>query len=93
MICNKPIGLIWNDIEEFQKNIGLYDFCEETTAGCNKIYTFEDLCNFIRSVAEGADELLEIREDLCKKINAPRDGRNAARVVDFIIEKSKLKTK
>ena len=93
MICNKPIGLIWSDVEEFKKNIGLYDFCEETTAGCSKIYTFEDLCNFVKSVAEEKDELSDIREQLCEKINAPRDGHNAARVVDFIIEKSKLKIK
>lgn len=90
MICNKPIGLVWNDVEEFQKNVGFYDFYEETTLGCNKIYTFEELCNFIKSVAEGKDELSEVRERLCMKINAPRDGNNAARVVDFIIEKSKL---
>lgn len=93
MLCNKPIGLIWDDVEEFQKNIGLYNFYKEATAGCNKIYSFEDLCDFIKSVAEGKDELSEIRENLCKKINAPKDGNNSARVTEFIIEKSKLKTK
>lgn len=90
MVCNKPIGLVWNDIEEFKKNVGLFDFYEEATIGCIKIYTFEGLCDFIKSVAEGKDELLEIREHLCKKINAPKDGNNAARVVEFIINKSKL---
>lgn len=91
MVCNKPIGLVWNDVEEFQKNVGLFDFYEETTAGCSKIYTFDDLCNFIKNVADGKDELSEMREHLCNRINAPRDGNNAVRVVDFIIEKSKLK--
>lgn len=90
MICNKPIGLVWNDIKEFQKNIGLFDFCEETTKGCCKIYTFEDLCEFIKNIADGKDELSETREQLCRRINAPRDGNNAARVVDFILEKSRL---
>lgn len=90
MICNKPIGLVWNDVEEFQKNVGLFDFYEETTAGCNKIYTFDDLCVFIKNVAEGKDELSETREQLCERINAPKDGKNASRVVDFIIERSKL---
>lgn len=90
MVCNKPIGLIWNDIEEFKKNVGLYDFYEETTAGCSKIYTFENLCDFIKNVTDGNDELSEIREQLCKRINAPRDGKNASRVVDFISEKSGL---
>lgn len=90
MICNKPIGLVWNDIKEFQKNMGLFDFYEETTAGCCKIYTFEDLCKFIADVADAKDEFSRIREQLCEKINAPRDGNNAARVVDFIVEKSKL---
>lgn len=90
MVCNKPIGLIWNNIEEFKEKVGLYDFYEETTAGCVKIYTFEELCKFIENVAEGKDELSEIREQLCMQINAPRDGKNAARVVDFIVEKSKL---
>ena len=90
MICNKPIGLVWNDIEDFKKNVGFYDFYEETTAGCEKIYTFEELCKFVEAVSEGRDELAETRERICKTVNADRDGKNAARVVDFIIEKSKL---
>jgi CDP-glycerol glycerophosphotransferase (TagB/SpsB family) len=90
MICNKPRGLVWNDIEDFKKNVGFYDFYEETTAGCEKIYTFEELCKFVEAVSEGRDELAETRERICKTVNADRDGKNAARVVDFIIEKSKL---
>ena len=90
MICNKPIGLVWNDLEEFQSNIGLYDFYDEVTIGCNKIYGFDDLLSFIDDVAEEKDELMEKRERTCKIVNAPRDGKNASRVVDFIVEKSKL---
>lgn len=90
MLCGKPIGLIWNDVEEFKKNLGFYDFYEETTAGCEKLYSFESLCDFIKAVAEGRDRLAEERGRICREVNAPGDGKNAARVVDFIVERSKL---
>ena len=90
LLCDKPIGLIWNDIEEYKKNSELLEHYEDTAAGCNKIYTFEDLCSFIKMVSEGRDELKTERERTCRMIGSPNDGRSTSRVTDFIIEKLKL---
>lgn len=88
MICNKPIGLIWYDIEKYSKNVGLYDYYEESTKGCVKLYDLESLISFISNVAKDNDEYKEIREKTCEKINAPKDEKNAKRVVDFIVANS-----
>ena len=90
MLCNKPIGLIWNDVEELKRNLGFCDHYEETTAGCSKIYTFEELCNFIKDVADGKDKFIEERERVCNMVNIPRNQKSTPRVADFIIEKSNL---
>ena len=90
MLCTKPIGLVWTDVAEFKNNLGFVDYYEEVTVGCSKIYTFEELCEFIKSVADGKDELAVERERICQMVNTPRDKRNTERVVDFIIEKSNL---
>ena len=90
MICNKPIGLIWADLDTFKKNVGLFDFYEEVTDCCSRIYTLDDLFEFLSDVSDGKDKYQEDREKMCKVINAPKDGKNAARVVDFIVKESQL---
>ncbi len=90
MVCNKPIGLIWCDVEDLKKNLGLVDFYEEVTLGCDKLYTIDDLKRFLKDLADGKDDYLKKREEICALVNVARDGLNTARVTDFIIEKAKL---
>ena len=90
MLCDKPIGLVWKDLQEFSKNIGLFDFYEETTSGCTKIYSFEDLCEFIKNVAENVDELGKERRKVCSIVNLSNDKKSAELVTDFILNTSRL---
>ena len=90
LLCDKPIGLIWEDIEEYKKKPGLVENYEEYCAGGVKIYNVEELCQFVENVANGVDELKEERDRLCDIFNYARDGKNTERVVDFIIEKANL---
>lgn len=90
LLTENPIGLIWEDIEEYKQNPGLYPKYEEITKGINKIYTIEELIEFINMVADGEDPLKEERNKLCKYLNVSNDGKNTERVVDFIVEKAKL---
>lgn len=90
MVCDKPIGLIWCDVEDMKRNIGLVDFYREVTDCCSKIYDINDLKNFLTEVADNTDTYLDNRQQVCNLVNAPRDGLNTIRVTDFIIEKANL---
>ena len=51
MLCDKPIGLVWEDVEEYRKNPGFAVDIEEFGKGGVKIYTLDDFKGFIHEVA------------------------------------------
>ena len=89
-LCDKPIAVIWEDIEEYKKNPGLIDDYEKYLAGAEKIYTLDELLGFVERVSSGIDLNREQREQIKNLVNISDDGKNTCRVVDFIIEKAKL---
>lgn len=89
LLCNKPIGLIWEDIEEYKKNPGLISNYEYYMQGGEKIYSIDELCGFIERVYNGADKLKVERQTICKEINVSQIPDNAQRVTDFILKKFK----
>lgn len=90
LLADKPIALVWEDLEEYRQNPGfsvdLDDFCK----GAEKVYTVEDFEKFISNVAAGKDELKRERAEICARANYARDGKNAERVVDFICKHSHI---
>ncbi len=90
LICNKPIAVIWEDIEEYKKNIGLVDNYEMYMSGAEKVYNLKEFIAFIDNLANGVDRLKEEREKINAYVNFANDGQNTKRVVDFIIEKAQL---
>lgn len=90
MLCDKPIALIWEDYEEYKHTPGFAQGVEEFLSGGEKIYTLDELEEFVECVANDRDRLKEERNKVCERVNYSRDAKNAKRVVDFIEEKSKL---
>lgn len=90
LLCDKPMAVAWEDIEEYSKNPGFAIDMDYYLKGAEKIYTVEDFIGFIENVSNDNDRLKEEREEICKWANYSNDGKNASRVVDFIIEKAKL---
>ncbi len=86
-LCNKPIGLVWEDIEEYKSNPGLIDNYEFYAQGGEKIYTLEDFETFISNVSNGIDTLKNERNAVKEHVNYSADGKNSERVLNFIIEK------
>ncbi|MGN1190977.1 MAG: CDP-glycerol glycerophosphotransferase family protein [Candidatus Ornithospirochaeta sp.] len=89
LLCDKPIGMIWEDIEEYKTKPGLVDGFEHLARGGEKIYDINQLLEFIESVSEGKDNCLELRHDVMEDVH----GENkicTPKVVDFIIEKAGL---
>lgn len=90
LLCDKPIGAAWEDIEEYKKNPGFCIDVEHYMKGAYKIYNIDDLINFVDNVSSGKDDLKKAREEICKYANYSKDGKNSKRVVDFIIDKGDL---
>ena len=90
LLCDKPVALIWEDIEEYKKKPGFAVDLEYHCKGVEKIYTAEDFEKFIVDLAEGKDRLKREREEICKMANYSCDGKNSQRVVDFICKDAHL---
>jgi len=90
LLCDKPIGAVWEDIDEYRENPGFCIDVDYYMKGAFKIYTLEDMIKFINDLSMGNDILKKERKEICKYANYSKDGKNSERVVDFIVEKGKL---
>lgn len=90
LLCDKPIGLIWEDYEEYKNNNGVPDDFEHYTRGGEKIYSIEDLDLFIQRLVNNQDLLQVSRREV--KIEANEIGKQSAtdRATDFILKISNI---
>lgn len=89
-LCDKPIAVIWEDIEEYKKYPGFAVDLDEVLKGAEKIYTEQQLSKFIKDVADGKDNLQTERREVCKMSNYAADGKSTQRVTDYIIKNAGL---
>ena len=89
-LCDKPIGLVWEDFDTYKLNPGFAVDMEKAMKGGFKIYSKDDLIEFLKQVYKDEDVLKEQRRWIRDYYNYSPDGRNSQRVVDFIINKAQL---
>ena len=89
-LCDKPIGLIWEDYAEYESNPGFALDMDFYMKGGVKIYDAAQFAAFIQDVADGVDKLQKERREIRDLSNYATDGKSAVRVTDFIIQKAKL---
>lgn len=89
-LCDKPIALVWEDYEEYKRSPGFAIDIEKYLDGGEKVYCLDELESFVGRIAKNEDVLKEQRSLICSMTNHSTDGKNAARVVDFIIENANL---
>ena len=82
-LCNKPIGVVWEDIEEYRKEPGFAVDLDHYMKGAEKIYNKDDFSVFIENVANNRDVLCKERNEIKEEVTFT-DGMSAKRVVDFI---------
>ncbi len=87
LLVNKPIGLVWEDIEDYKKDPGMTENYEYYAQGGEKIYNHSDLAEFLKRVANGVDRLSAERDEIKKLIDDHGDGKAAERVADFLLSK------
>ena len=90
LLCNKPVGLIWEDIDQYRVKPGFAVDLQEISKGASVIYDLAQCKEFISQVAHGEDIHRQERNALCDRVNYSRDGKNARRVTMFIFDKAKL---
>lgn len=87
LLCDKPIGLCWEDFEEYNRREGFTVDPDFIMKGGVKIYNVDDLCKFIKSVADGEDTLQKERQEIKNIVHNYTDGNSTKRVTDFVEEK------
>ena len=90
LLTNNPIGLIWEDIEKYKKDLGLVESYQELSSGCEKIYSLEDLISFINEIASDIDRNKTERLRVSNSIHLDADGKSAKKVARFIAKKARL---
>ena len=90
LLCDRPVGLVWEDLEEYRAKPGFAVDIEEYCAGGVKIYDLADFKAFLQQVAQEQDTCRQARRHLRDLTNYSTDGQNTQRVTDYIIEKAKL---
>ena len=90
LLCDKPIAVIWEDIEDYRENPGFGVDVDEMMKCASKIYTLEEFEEFLVDVAGENDAYREERKEINEWANLSKDGKNSQRVVDFIVDKAKL---
>lgn len=89
--ANKPIGLCWEDFDEFNERNGFNVDIEPIKNASSLVNTIDDLYKFIDDLVEENDTHLESRSKLNQLINGYANGTSSEKIVDFIEEKlSKL---
>lgn len=82
LLLDRPIGLCWDDYDEYVRNEGFQVDPAVIMAGGEKIYQPDDLCGFISRVAGGDDLLREKRREIRDLVHLYQDGQAAKRIVD-----------
>lgn len=87
LLCDKPIGLCWDDFEEYNQNEGFVIDTDVIFAGGEKIYNAKEFCDFLIRIANGQDNLKTERAKITELCHDHRDNQSTNRIVDFIEEK------
>lgn len=85
LLCDKPIGLCWEDFDEFNEKEGFAVDIEKLLSGGEKLYDVNDLCAFIERISDNVDLLSPQRKENVKLAHKYPDNNSSRRVVDFIV--------
>lgn len=86
LLTNRPIGLCWEDFDEYREKEGFIVDTGLIMSGGEKIYTTEDLCEFVGRIGTGTDLLKEERNRIRNLVFPEPDKPCTGRVVDRIDE-------
>ena len=89
LLCDKPIGFCWEDYDEYLYKEGIIPDLMSVTDCGEKLYTADELCEFIKNVANGNDVCADKRNEIKDRIHKYTDGNSSKRIADIILQKVK----
>ncbi len=84
LILDRPIGLIWEDVDEYRAREGFGIDVERFLCGGEKIYSKEELCSFFDRVSAGTDLLAAERARISSELH---DRENTGRSTELVAQK------
>lgn len=86
LLCDKPIGLIWEDIDEYRKYPGLIKDYEYYTSGAEIIYDYDQLISFFEGLVLKNDGKREARQEIKKAMHISVKADNSERFLKWMVE-------
>lgn len=86
LLCDKPVGVVWEDFDEYKQNPGFAVNMDYYMQGAEKIYSLDEFKRFINNVANGNDIYAKQRNYINGIVNYSSDGKNSERVATFIMD-------
>ena len=88
LLTDRPIGLCWEDYEEYRESEGFIVDTDTVMAGGEKILTADDLCGFVDRTGKGMDLLADDRSRIKVLIfdEPKQDYSSTGRVTDRVAE-------
>lgn len=86
LLKDRPIGLCWEDFDDYKEREGFAIDTDVVMAGGEKIYSAGDLCGFISRIGSGKDVLKEERNRIRELVFPGNDHACTGRVADRIEE-------
>ena len=86
LLCDKPIGLVWEDYDEYKAGQGFALDPDIVYSGGEKIFNVEDFCAYLERIAKGEDILKEERTKIKNLSNMYQDANSSKRVAEFIVD-------
>lgn len=86
LLTDRPIGLCWEDYDEYREKEGFIIDTENIMSGGERIYSMEDFCSFVERIGAGTDLLKNERRRIRNLIFPDAETPCTGRVVDRIDE-------
>lgn len=84
LLVDRPIGLCWDDFDQYNAKEGFRLDPQVILAGGEKIYNEDDMIAFINRIAQGQDLLAEKRRAIRDQVQQYQDGGSTQRVVEHL---------
>jgi CDP-glycerol glycerophosphotransferase (TagB/SpsB family) len=85
LLCDKPIGLCFDDFEEYKQREGFTVDVDYILSGGEKLYNKDDFCAFIERISKGEDNLPDERREIRDLIHLHVDNKASERTVEHIL--------
>ena len=84
LLLNRPIGFILDDLREYEKGRGRFQFenVKEVLAG-KHIYNIKELYHFFYEISTNIDSTQSLRENLSKSMITYQDNHSCERICNF----------